>query len=321
MQVKTPISPEIKEILAEVEKELKSLAASDNKILTKAATQTLNAGGKRLRPALVLLCGGVENKEILMPAAVAIETIHMASLIHDDLIDKTETRRGKPTINHVFSEEVAVKTGDYLFAKAFEKMAEYDDASAVSILAKAAIDLTLGEILQQKTAYNPNQTEAFYLSKIKFKTASLFEASCKIAALLADKSDREINAMAHYGANLGYAFQIFDDVLDVVGDANDLGKPTGTDLIDGIITLPYIYASDNPGVKKPVHSVIKKVDPSRKEIENVLKLVNETDAIERSKERAVDFIRYAVSCLKNIVDKQTTEKLEDIASFVVDRYN
>lgn len=321
LPLKTPIDNEVKSVLEEVESSLNDLVSSDDDKLTAAAKEILLAGGKRLRPALVFISGGLEKKEELMPVAVAVEAVHMASLIHDDLIDKTELRRGKPTVNSKYGKEAAITVGDYIFARAFEKIAETDNPQAVTILAKASIDLTMGEILQQKTVYNPNQTESFYLSKIKFKTASLFEASCKISAIVSGKDKKEVEALSLYGLNIGFAFQIYDDILDISGSEKELGKQTGTDLYDGIMTLPYIYASDEPNLRKKISAVMKKSDPSSQEIETVIEAIKNTDAIERSKKRAENFIKYAITCLENIDDKLLIEKLSNIASFVIDRYN
>lgn len=314
------LTPEIKDALKNVEKGLLDLTQTGNKNVSLAAKQTLSAGGKRLRPALIFICGGIDNVEKLMPAAVAVEAIHMASLIHDDLIDKTKTRRGMPTIYSTFGDVFAVRSGDFVFAKAFAKLAESGSAEAVSILAKSAIDLTIGEVLQQKTAFVPNQTETLYLSKIKLKTASLFEACCLIAGILSGKNEKEIEAAAMYGINLGYAFQIYDDVLDITGDPKEMGKPAGSDVADGIVTLPYLYATDELKSRKELDEILEKKSNSPEELSRAIDIIKSTNAIEKAKERAKDYIKYAIACTEKL-DKTAAQSLKNIASFVVDRYH
>lgn len=321
MQLKSPLKADVKKELTELEKLLEKLTVSGDFKITEASKKTLNAGGKRLRPALVFICGGLENKSLTLPAALAIETVHMASLVHDDLIDRASLRRGNPTVYKAYGKETAVRVGDFLFAKAFEKMSDVSNVETITILAKSAIDLTVGEILQQKTAYNPKQTESIYLSKIRFKTASLFEASCKIAAILVGRNGDEVRSLALYGENLGYAFQIFDDILDIIGDPEDTGKPTGSDLHDGIMTLPYIYAREENGLKDRIDAVLKEVAPSQKQVKEVIELVKSTSVMQKTKDRAKTFIDYASGSLKNVRDKTLVNNLEEIACFVVDRYH
>ncbi len=319
--LKNPLEKNVKEYLKEVESKINELIINDNKTINDASKQILNAGGKRLRPALAYICAGKENKDKLNYVAVAVEFIHMASLIHDDLIDKTNSRRGKPTINNTYDEETAIRIGDYIFAKAFKEIARTENGEVIEILSKSAVDLTLGELLQQKTAFEPKQSESLYMMKIKFKTASLFEATCKMAAIIGGKDEKETESYAIFGQNLGFAFQIFDDVMDITGDSDEMGKPKGSDLIDGVVTMPYLIALEDSSKKELLNSAIMNKNIKKDEIEDVLRAVEESKAIDKTKQKANQFIDYAIKALDTIKEEESVKQLKKIASFVVDRYH
>lgn len=202
----------------------------------------LEAGGKRLRPRLALTCAAFGSPKLpdLITTAISLEIIHMASLIHDDIIDESLTRRGRQTISHRWGNQVAVLAGDYLFSTAFHLLCSSRLYEILEILTHAVGLMCEGEINQASMAYNPNYTKEEYYGCIYRKTACLFAASCLAGATVAACSDSHRRCLFHFGLNLGYAYQILDDLLDLIADAAELGKPTGSDLSRGLLTLPSI---------------------------------------------------------------------------------
>jgi heptaprenyl diphosphate synthase len=319
MLVTYPIPKKIVDDLKLVEESLaQAIIASGD--LTEVSQLILKAGGKRLRPALVLICGlvGEYNLKKLIPAAVAVELVHMASLIHDDIIDRAHTRRGQPTANLLWGDHVAVAAGDFLFATAFKYLADLQDIVALEILAKAAVDLSYGELEQMQTARVLNLSLSEYLEKIRRKTASLFSACCELGGWLSGGDRKEVLAMANFGENLGMAFQIFDDVLDVTGGLS-LGKARGIDVKEGTLTMPIIFALDEVGLKSNLARVFKKQDQTEEEIELALGEISSTKALSRSKAEANRYIESALQSLNQIKEVRIREILEGIANFVVNR--
>ncbi|HEX8752735.1 MAG TPA: polyprenyl synthetase family protein, partial [Solirubrobacterales bacterium] len=221
--------------LGEVEERLRAALGDHGDLLGADAGATLAAGGKRLRPMLVLLCAGPEGGEESVRAASAIELVHMATLVHDDVLDEAPLRRGLPTVAATSGRERAVATGDLLFSRAFALLAEAGDTRSVKLLAAAAVSLARGELAQRQGAYDLGLTEESYLERCRLKTATLFECACLLG--------REDPALREFGARVGLAFQLLDDVLDVSGPPERTGKARGTDLLDGTVTLPLIEAA------------------------------------------------------------------------------
>lgn len=316
-----PIPQRILQDLVEVEKELVRAATAADDVLTKASLSTLRAGGKRLRPALVLMSGMVGDYDLatLMPSAVASELIHMASLIHDDVLDDAATRRGIPTVNAVWGERVALATGDFLFARAFEILS-HSEIKVVEVMVKAAIDLSLGEFDQMITTYVTDQSIEDYLQKARRKTAALFAACCEAGSYLSGASPIEVEALTQYGENLGIAFQIYDDVLDIAG-GKETGKMVGVDIRDGTVTIPMLYALEILGGNCELASVISHKEPTDKEIESAIKAIKECGAISRTKDTARSYVDKAVGSLKLLSKPDIVAVFKGIAEFVVDRYN
>ena len=205
------------------------------------AAGTLAAGGKRLRPVLVFLCGGAGPG--LAAGAVAVELLHMATLVHDDVLDAAPLRRGRPTVFATGGRAAATSTGDLLFSRAFAELAGTGSAAAVRDLSRASSELARGELIQRADAWSSAVTQQRYLHRCELKTASLFAAACSLGAVLGDPP-RDGAVLAGFGRRLGLAFQILDDVLDVSGPRERTGKHRGTDLLDGTVTLPLILARE-----------------------------------------------------------------------------
>jgi geranylgeranyl pyrophosphate synthase len=282
--------------LDEVEGRLEAAVARHPGIAARAGGEAL-AGGKRLRPLLVYLAaplGTVPPVE----AGVAVELVHMATLVHDDLIDGAGLRHGRPAVWSVHGDAVAVSTGDYLFARAFGELAETGDVAAVEILAEAAVSLSRGEALQTRQAHDPDTTVEAYIERCRLKTGKLFEAACRLAG-----------GSGAFGLALGIAYQIADDVLDCTGDAADTGKVPGTDLREGTPTLPLLLAARKD---EAVRAALAGVGP----LEGALVRVAATGALERSRAVALEYAASARSALNGAVWR---EELEALTHAAVDR--
>lgn len=316
-----PIPQQILQDLAEVEKELTKIAVAGNGIVAEASLQTLKAGGKRLRPALVLMSSMVGNYDLnkLMPAAVSSELIHMASLIHDDVLDDAKTRRGVLTVNSIWGERVAIAVGDFLFATAFEILSRYDMRS-VEIMVSAAIELSLGEFDQMVSVHVAEQSIEDYLQKARRKTAALFAACCEVGSYLSGAPESEIKALTRYGENLGIAFQIYDDVLDIVG-GDATGKATGVDIRAGMVTVPMLYALDELGYNSKLADIIAGAEMSDEDVDSAIEMIIKSGAITRTKDTARSFVDSAISQLKLISNPDAVAVFKAIGEFVIDRYN
>jgi heptaprenyl diphosphate synthase len=234
-------------LLQVVENRLQEMASDQAGALGVYAGHLIRAGGKRLRPQLVILCSGIDDPacQPLIDIAAAAELIHTASLIHDDILDQTDTRRGVPTVNHLWGNHTAVLAGDLLFATAFGLLARSRCSGALCVMTAAIRDMCQAEIEQKEALFQFSVTEDMYLSRIEKKTASLLAACCSAGALAGGLAPEAADSLAAYGRNLGLCFQITDDLLDFTGDSNTLGKPSGSDLVQGILTLPVIYLLNN----------------------------------------------------------------------------
>ncbi len=221
--------------LGEVEDRLRAAIEGQGETLGDDAAATLAAGGKRLRPMLVLLCAGEDGGEAAVRAAAAIELVHMATLVHDDVLDEAPLRRGLPTVAATSGRDRAVATGDLLFSRAFALLAGAGDTRSVQLLADASVALARGELAQRHDAFDLGVSEERYLARCRLKTATLFECACLLG--------RDDEHLRRFGAEVGLAFQLLDDVLDVSGPPERTGKARGTDLLDGTVTLPLIEAA------------------------------------------------------------------------------
>jgi heptaprenyl diphosphate synthase len=300
--------------LATVEAALKEEIAADPEEVATPMGDLFAAGGKRLRPALVLLSArcGRYDLERLIPAAMAVELTHAATLVHDDVIDRSTVRRGRPTVAASLGDEPAIVIGDFYFAKAYEHAARTNSTEAVAILARAVMEICAGEVRQQAIRYLYSTTVDEYMQRIEAKTATLLAACCDIGALLADLLPPQREALHAYGRLLGLAFQIADDVLDYLGSAGEIGKPIGQDIAEGFATLPFMLAS----LKTKLHDGRKL---TAEEAREAVQLVRESGAPQRALERARDYATKARNQLDVIDRGEARNSLSALTDYVVTR--
>ena len=298
-----------------VEERLRELIGAHGERLGAEAWATLEAGGKRLRPMLVLLCGGREAGAEAVRAAAAVELVHMATLVHDDVLDEASLRRGSPTVVARAGRATATAVGDLLLSRAFAELTAGGDGSRrqVELLAGASVDLARGELAQRRGAFDASITPERYLERCRLKTASLFECAC----LIGRPDDREPSPLATYGIEIGLAFQLLDDVLDVTGPPERTGKARGTDLLDGTVTLPLILARE----RDPELGTLDLRDLDQSRAEAVCDRIVATGVLDRVREDARSRIERAKSLLEAAdLDGERRQLLALVADGVVERY-
>lgn len=282
--------------LAPVRERISSALSSCGGRLGRAAGQLFAAGGKHLRPALVLLCARAAREALpgrpeplwgpVYDVAAAVELIHVASLIHDDVIDEAAMRRGAPSVNAEWGNHTAVLAGDYLFAAAFRLLGTAAPGAVMALMTKAIGAMCEGEILQKEQAFDPAVTEAEYFRRIEGKTAALLSACCEAGARLAGADDGLAAAFGAYGRKLGLAYQIADDVLDLTGTREELGKPGGSDLKQGILTLPVIHLLRNPAWRRRLAPILASRDVDDAVVAEVREATRASGALHRARETA-----------------------------------
>jgi geranylgeranyl pyrophosphate synthase len=296
--------------LGEVEDCLRGVVAGHGEPLGEDATATLSAGGKRLRPMLVLLCAGADGGAASVRAATAVELVHMATLVHDDVLDQAPLRRGRPTVAASSGRERAVATGDLLLSRAFALLADAGDRRAVELLAEASVALARGELAQRHDAFDLEISERRYLERCRLKTATLFECAC-----LLGHDDENLRA---FGAEVGLAFQLLDDVLDVAGPPERTGKARGTDLRDGTVTLPLIEAAAaDPGIRDvDLHAL------GATGAEDLCDRIAATGALDRVRTRALEMVATGKRRLDSAgFASEQRQLLGLVADGVVQRYS
>jgi len=300
-----------------IEKELEQTVHTDETLITDASLHLLQAGGKRIRPVFVLLAAkfGHYNIDQIKHVAVALELIHMASLVHDDVIDDADKRRGKPTIKAKWDNRIAMYTGDYIFARALEVMSEVKDVEAHKILSNTMVELTLGEIEQIKDKYNLNQNLRVYLRRIKRKTALLIAASCQLGAIAAGAPEDIHKRLFWFGYYVGMSFQITDDILDFISSEEQLGKPVGSDLLQGNITLPVLYAIENAVFRDKVEQLFER-EYEQELINEIISDIKSSNAIERSFEMSDRYLQKAMSILEELPPNKAKKTLHQIAKYI-----
>jgi geranylgeranyl pyrophosphate synthase len=296
--------------LGKVEDLLREQGADYGEPLTADVAATLAAGGKRLRPLLVLLCAGADGGEVAVRSATAIELVHMATLVHDDVLDDAPLRRGLPTIAASSGRPRATAVGDLLFSRAFALLGEHDDARAVALLAAASVSLADGELAQRQDAFDTGITEQRYLDRCRLKTATLFECACLLG--------RDLPALGDFGAQIGLAFQLLDDVLDVSGPVERTGKARGTDLLDGTVTLPLIAAAEaEPTIRE---ADLRALDAAS--AERLCDRIAATGVLDRVRSRALELVAAAKAQLDgDAFDSEQRQLLGLVADGVVQRYS
>jgi geranylgeranyl pyrophosphate synthase len=314
--------------LGTVESRLGELATGHGELLAAEAGATLAAGGKRLRPMLVLLCAGPDAGPGALRAATAIELVHMATLVHDDVLDAAPLRRGVPTVVARAGPEVATAVGDLLFSRAFAELGGGDEggddppgaqggaARQVRLLADASVALAQGELAQRRDAFRTELEEGAYLERCRLKTARLFECACVIGLGPADRAAED--ALREFGAEIGLAFQLLDDVLDVAGPPERTGKARGTDLLDGTITMPFIRARERDPELASID--LRALDESG--AEQVCERIAATGALEAVRAAATERVGAAKRALdRGSLERDRLELLAMVADGVVERYS
>ena len=255
------IYAKMKSDLDAIEGQLARSVTSDHALLSDASTHLLKAGGKRIRPVFVLLSGkfGTYELSVLERVAVPLELIHMASLVHDDVIDNAETRRGQLTVKSKWDNRIAMYTGDYIYGKALALVTELKNPQIHQILSKAMVQMCIGEMEQIRDFFNTEQSVRNYLLRIRRKTALLIAISCQLGAIAAGADRRTANLLYRFGYNVGMAFQIRDDLLDLLGTEKQIGKPPGSDIRQGNITLPVLLALREPAIAEELQEEINRI--------------------------------------------------------------
>lgn len=304
-----------------LELELRSQVACDDATIYEAAKQLLDSGGKRLRPALALLTSrlGDYSRERVLPLAAGLELLHMATLVHDDIVDDAMLRRGHATVRARWGKQISVHVGDYLFGRSLYLFSKYRDPAIMSILSQISLEMCEGEIRQIATTFNVDESMRSYFRRIRRKTALLIAASCKLGAVCTNAPAVCSLATGKYGLYLGMAFQITDDVLDVTAKESQLGKPVGSDLREGIITLPAILALQNAGQDEELRRLLLKKNKERTEISRCIRIIKDSGAVEDTLSVARRFLGKAKACLTPLTDNQIRQSLIDIADFVAAR--
>jgi geranylgeranyl pyrophosphate synthase len=317
---------ELKQIYAPIQKDLdrvkdalQSISHVDFTWLAEQLSYVVKETGKGIRPALTLFSGKAYEYDLtyLMPMAVSVELMHTATLVHDDAIDKALTRRGQATINSIWGDEIAILMGDYLFAKAGEFVSDTQTPRVIKLFSQTLATISSGEIGQFRGAYNLNQSRQDYFRRIYGKTASLFSLSTQSGAILSKAPEDMVTVMKGYGDNLGTAFQIVDDILDFTSTEADLGKPVGSDLIQGTVTLPTIMLTERYPDDNPAKRLFETRD--RENVGQAIDMVLNSSIIDDCYKVATEYRDKACQNLDKCPEPVTRQALLSLADYVVNQ--
>ena len=318
-----PMFDTIQDELDQMEDMLLSAVASPEQLVMEIGTHLVRSGGKRIRPALCLLAahGGQSfDLQRTLPLAVALELIHTASLVHDDVIDESDLRRGVPTANAKWGNQAAILSGDYIFARAFQLVAEQDYGNYVSLrLAELVCNLSVGEILQDQQAYQGNCDLEMYYSRIAKKTADFLEICCELGGFVGGMSTAEMESLRIYGHSIGMAFQITDDLLDVLEESEQIGKPAGNDIRQGIVTLPVIHALMNSPDAAELRRIVTDAEMTDGMVARALEIVRATDGTELAQRKADEYLAQAKASLPEGLPGQIRDSFGMVADFIGER--
>ena len=321
MQNFTEIQALMKSELDLMNKILVDRLDSNVDLISQMSQYIINSGGKRIRPLLLLICAKATeyDGDYHYSMAVVIELIHTATLLHDDVVDQSATRRGQETANELWGNAPSVLVGDFLYSRAFEIMVEPNSMEIMRILSKATNQISEGEVLQLLNIKNANITQAEYFKVIERKTACLFKAACQIAGILSSADQKVINAMGIFGMHLGNAFQIIDDTLDYESDSNIIGKEIGDDLSEGKVTLPMIYALEKTkkAENKILKDAIKNVDASH--IDQIVEILLNVDAFQYSRDIAKIESNRALESIDYLPDSKYKTALKLLCELSLER--
>ncbi|MCG8381057.1 MAG: polyprenyl synthetase family protein [Gammaproteobacteria bacterium] len=316
---------EIQDLLTEdmqsVNETIRQSLKSNVHLIGQLAGHIINSGGKRMRPQLVLLsakAAGYTGRRHINIAAI-IEFIHTSTLLHDDVVDRSDLRRGQETANHIWGNEAAVLVGDFLYSRSFQMMVAVNDMRIMNIMAETTNTIAEGEVLQLLNVHDPDTSEAMYYQVIQHKTAALFESATRLGGVLAQAGETVENALAQYGLSLGVAFQLADDVLDYSASSADIGKEIGDDLAEGKPTLPLILAMQQ-GSKTQADCIRNAIKTGGLEqLENVIDIVHATGALDATMNAAQSHADTAIAALSSVADSPFKTALTSLARYAVAR--
>lgn len=305
--------------LAQVEEHLYHLATSDDNLLYQISYQLLRSGGKRIRPALVLLSGRFFDYQLerVLLVATAMELVHMATLIHDDIIDESIKRRGKATVNQQYGDKVAVLNGDLLFAHAIKFLSQLPDRSILGEMMEVIFAMCKGEVDEVIQNGSLSTDVTAYLRRIEKKTALMFSKSCEFGAKVCGASPEKSSQLAHFGINLGLAFQIMDDLKDLTHTEEYLGKPPGEDLRQGIMTLPIILAVENSPGRDLIAAVLQDKKPEEEMVRKALDCIEESGAFGETLAMAKEYKERSIFQLQALPPTPERNSLELLADFII----
>ena len=319
MELKEIYAP-LEDDLLKVKEKLNAISKVDFSHLAELVDYSLKNTGKMIRPALTLLAGKFYNYnlELLLNMATSVEVMHTATLVRDDAIDHSATRRGRSTVYRLWGHEQAVLLGDYLFAEAGGLCAATDNLRVIRLFSATLKTISSGEIDQAYNSFNPEQTREHYFSRIAKKTAALFSLSTESGAVLSDAPEESIRILVDYGYNLGLAFQIVDDILDFTSSEDELGKPVGSDLTQGTITLPSLMIMEKYPEDNPIVTLFKNKD-DQAHIERAIEIVKNSTIIDECYKVAEDYCQKACHDIKKLPDCETRNCLEELANYMTTR--
>jgi len=310
----------VEDELALVEENLKAIAAVEYPWLAELLSYILASGGKRIRPTLTLLAGKFHsyNLDLLIPMATGMELLHTATLIHDDTIDSSLMRRGKPTTTSIWGGGIATLTGDYLFAKAAELVSSTGNTRATMLFSQTLVTICSGELEQSFTSFRENQTRESYFRRIGNKTASLFSTATESAGILSEAPEEVVQALKKYGYDLGIAFQVVDDILDFVGQDEELGKPAGSDLLQGTMTLPALLLQEQHPDDNPIADIFND-DHKEQNLKLAIEMIRNSEIITECYRTAQSLAAKAKESLDILPPNPCNRALLEIADYVVER--
>ncbi len=321
--VKQVLSPIAQDML-ELDKVIRNSLHSEVPLINQISDYIINAGGKRLRPALVILTAralGASDNQMrhAIELAAIVEFIHTATLLHDDVVDESDMRRGRLTANAEYGNSAAVLVGDFLYSRSFQMMVKIGLMDVMDVLSEATNTIAEGEVLQLLNCKDPNVTEARYMQVIDFKTAKLFEASCRLAGIVTGQAKHTIETLGRYGAEVGSAFQLVDDVLDYAGESEALGKNVGDDLREGKPTLPLIHAMLHADT--PTQTLIRQAieNGGTQDVSEIMAAIEQTESLQYTQDKANDLAKSAKERLGELPESTFKTALLELCDVAVSR--
>ena len=310
----------VQEGLTKVDDKLRGLAETETSPVQPLLKYVTDAGGKRVRPAITLLCSQFHPHDPARPIimASAVELLHLATLIHDDTVDNSPLRRGRATVSNTWSPHVAVLFGDYVFATSATFVCDTQNIRVIRRFSETIMELASGQLMEYFTAFDAAQATDLYNDRIYRKTASLFCTASESGAILGEAPEREVQALRDYGYNIGMAFQVADDLLDFQGDASNLGKPVGSDLLNGVLTLPTIMLMERYPNENLVQSLFQ--DPENDvKLQKVVDVINDSTILPDCEQVVIDACDKAMLALQVLPNCEPKRSLLDLADYVIDR--